>query len=535
MYDTMDRLVKKVLPVGAAVTYVYAADGQRASVSDAGGTTSYSYDSAGRLAAVTNPDGTSLHYSYDGNDNLTSLATPATTVGYQYDANDRLTQVTAPAGSAAAAYDLGGNRLRLTSFDGIVSDATYDVRNRLSNLSHKTPASALLRSYAHAYSAAGRLAQTAENDGSVDAYAYDAKGRLVTQTRTGANAFTATHTYDVVGNRMQTTMNSTTTNFTYDNDDRLLTDSVGAYSWDANGNLVSRETPAGTVTYGYDTENRLVSINGGGFAEQYAYDADGNRVQAITAAGTANYLVDELNPTGYSQVLEERNAGGTLQSSSVFGYELVGLTAGANTRVPLGDGKGSVLALADAGAAITDTYQYDAFGNPVHATGSTANPYRYRGERLDTGTGLYQLRARSYDPAQGRFFSRDPLPGDTEDPSSQHRYLYGYDDPVNYIDPSGEQGIYTDVLTEMALEVASCSRPTSTSGFAALCTATTSVSSVTKLIAHIPRIRRLSVDEPTCRIEHLVRGGGRSPRTGSPDGRRPRRRSQAPPPRGHSI
>jgi RHS repeat-associated protein len=480
-YDVMDRLVKKVLPDGATVTYVYAADGQRVSVSDARGTTSYAYDSAGRLAAVTNPGATSLHYAYDGNGNVTSLATPATTVGYQYDAADRLTRVTAPAGSAAAAYDLGGNRLRLTSFDGIVSDAAYDVRNRLSNLSHKTPASTLLRSYAHTYSAAGRLVQTAENDASVDAYGYDAKGRLVTQTRTGANAFTATHTYDAVGNRTQTTMNSTTTNFTYDNDDRLLSDGVGAYAWDANGNLVSRGTPGGTVTYGYDAENRLVSINGGGFAEQYAYDADGNRVQAITAAGTANYLVDELNPTGYSQVLEERNAGGTLQSSYVFGNELVGLTAGANTRVPLGDGKGSVLALADGGASITDTYQYDAFGKPIHATGSTANPHRYRGERLDANTGLYQLRARSYDPAQGRFFGRDPLGGSIDNPSSQHRYQYAYDDPVNFIDPTGEEGTVIEELgawsADAPVEVANA-----TSAFGKYCTASAMVNTVAKVV-----------------------------------------------------
>ncbi|MFT3791350.1 MAG: PASTA domain-containing protein [Rudaea sp.] len=439
-YDAMDRLTRKVLPGGATVTYTYAADGQRTSVTDARGTTSYAYDAAGRLATQTKPNGAALHYAYDGNDNLTELASPAATVAYQYDANDRLAQVTAPTGTTTSAYDLAGNRLRLTAQNGIVSDTTYDVRNRPIQLTHKTAGGTLLRSYAHTYSPASRLMQTTENDGSVDAYSYDAKGRLAAQTRTGTHAFTATHTYDAVGNRTQTTRGGTTTTYSYDSDDRLVSDGDATYAWDANGNLASKTSAAGVVQYAYDPENRLVSVLGGGLSNQYVYDDDGNRVQATNAGGTVNFLVDDNNPTGLSQVLEERDASNTLQASYVFGDDLVGLTGTAGSHVPLGDGSGSVTALTDASAAITDAYWYDAHGNPVAVTGSTVNPYRYRGERLDADTVFYQLRARYYDPVSGRFMARDPLSGEADDPASLHRYLYGYDDPVDYIDPTGEEG-----------------------------------------------------------------------------------------------
>ena len=97
----------------------------------------------------------------------------------------------------------------------------------------------------------------------------------------------------------------TPTTFTYDVNDRLVSDGATTYAWDANGNLVSRTQGANVTIYGSDTENRLVSIQGGGVAEQYTYDDDGNRVAANRATGTTRFLVDGINPTGLSQVLEE--------------------------------------------------------------------------------------------------------------------------------------------------------------------------------------------------------------------------------------
>ena len=93
--------------------------------------------------------------------------------------------------------------------------------------------------------------------------------------------------------------------------------------------------------------------------------------------------------------------------------------------------------LANAAGAVTDTYAYDAFGNLLNQTGSTPNAYLYRGERWDQDLGLYYLRARWYNPATGRFMTRDPYAGSIRDPASLHRYNYARANPVNYIDPSG--------------------------------------------------------------------------------------------------
>lgn len=61
----------------------------------------------------------------------------------------------------------------------------------------------------------------------------------------------------------------------------------------------------------------------------------------------------------------------------------------------------------------------------------------FAGEWQDP-TGLIYLRARYYDPATGRFLSRDPYPGGLDDPSSLHPYAYCGNNPVLYVDPSGE-------------------------------------------------------------------------------------------------
>lgn len=56
---------------------------------------------------------------------------------------------------------------------------------------------------------------------------------------------------------------------------------------------------------------------------------------------------------------------------------------------------------------MTDTYEYDVFGNIRSQTGASANEFTYTGEQVDT-TEMQYLRARYYDPAVGRFLSQDP-------------------------------------------------------------------------------------------------------------------------------
>ena len=209
-------------------------------------------------------------------------------------------------------------------------------------------------------------------------------------------------------------------------------------------------------TYEYDPENRLIGVNGG--QVQIAYDGDGHRVSKTvpTAGGgskTTYYLVDDLNPTGHAQVLEEWEASGTepprLVRNYAHGLDLISARDSsdgrgeATTHYYGHDGHGSVRFLTgEAGTAVSDTYTYDAYGvllaqTPADANTRTSNNYLYAGEEWDHDLGLYYNRARYMDPNLGRFWTMDTFEGNPSDPLSLHKYTYADANPVDRIDPSG--------------------------------------------------------------------------------------------------
>jgi RHS repeat-associated protein len=104
------------------------------------------------------------------------------------------------------------------------------------------------------------------------------------------------------------------------------------------------------------------------------------------------------------------------------------------------DQQGSVMALTSASGATESLFTYNPFGDPRTTTNVDPSappmPLRFESQYLDP-TGLYQLRARSMNPATGTFMSPDPLtPPDTSPAISA--YLYASDQPSVLEDPSGE-------------------------------------------------------------------------------------------------
>ncbi len=180
------------------------------------------------------------------------------------------------------------------------------------------------------------------------------------------------------------------------------------------------------------------------------YDGDGNRVGKSVNGVSTYFLVDDLNPTGYPQVVEELSGAGTVQRQYTYGLQRISENQPISNVWTAGfygyDGGGNVRSLTNAAGAVTDTYEYDAFGNSWTVSGTTPNNYLYRGEQYDPDLGLYYLRARYFNPATGRFMSRDPENGNLTDQVSLHKYLYAGSNPVNYVDPRGRD------LFEYAIE-----------------------------------------------------------------------------------
>jgi len=118
------------------------------------------------------------------------------------------------------------------------------------------------------------------------------------------------------------------------------------------------------------------------------------------------------------------------------------------------DGFGTVRQLTNASGAVTDTWEYDAFGNVLNRTGSTPNEMLYRGEAFDSNLGLYYLRARWMNTVTGRFLSRDTVNGDIANPPTLHKYLYADGDPVNGKDPAGRDDLAQTAEVDEDLSVA---------------------------------------------------------------------------------
>ena len=97
----------------------------------------------------------------------------------------------------------------------------------------------------------------------------------------------------------------------------------------------------------------------------------------------------------------------------------------------------------DIGAAVLQRFAYDAYGNMLAGTNLTSvaaalTTLLYSGEQTDP-TGLQYLRARFYNPANGRFNRLDTFAGSATDPLTLHKYLYAQGNSINGIDPSGRE------------------------------------------------------------------------------------------------
>ena len=150
--------------------------------------------------------------------------------------------------------------------------------------------------------------------------------------------------------------------------------------------------------------------------------------------------MDDLNPTGLPQVLDEK-VSGSVTRTYAYGLQRISenqLVGGTWKPSFYGyDGHGNVRLLANTAVAVTDSYDYDAFGMIVKSNGTTTNNYLYSGERYDSSCGLYDLRARYYNQATGRFWVRDPEEGLLGLPQTLAPYPFTLNDPVNRIDPTG--------------------------------------------------------------------------------------------------
>jgi RHS repeat-associated protein len=245
-------------------------------------------------------------------------------------------------------------------------------------------------------------------------YEYDPLYRLTSAEYSNGDSYL--YTYDAVGNRLTESNPLSVNSYQYDSANRLTSVNGVNYTFDDNGNLLSD----GVNTYSYDSANRLISVNS---TNTYAYNGLGDRL----SQNGVEYTLD-LN-SGLTQLLDD----GT--NTYTYGLGRISQT-NVTTEYFLGDALGSVRQMTNNLGDITLINAYEPYGNMTHSAGNSQTNYGFTGEITDA-TGNIYLRARYYNPLDGRFLSRDTWGGDTNIPMSFNAWLYTYANPVNATDPSG--------------------------------------------------------------------------------------------------
>ncbi len=461
-YDEAGRLIKRVDAEGHATNYAYDTDGNVAEEANSEGertlieynaleqpisianntqTLGYAYDGEGHVTEVTASavgaaPATTLKYTYDGAGNRTSLTGPDGTTHYSYDSHSRLESVTPaaePGGHTFGfTYTPAGQLTQLTRPNGVTDTLTYDggkLASRTSKLGAET-----LAGSSYTYNESGLRGSLATAGGGRTGYTYNPVGELTQETPEGAAA--TSYEYDAAGNRTASSGPSGSSAYTNNEADEPTSNGSETFSYDPDGELTERKVSAtaAATTYGWNAHGELTAIHmPDGKTEAFAYDPLGRRVSATSGEQTTSYVYD-----GQNVHLEYTATGGGTSTSPSAIYtdglkpnEVLEMARGGKRYSYLVDGQGSTLALADESGAVVQRYSYDAFGVPT-ISGSLTNPFLYTGQIWDPESGLYYDRARYYEPAAGRFISKDPL-------FAVNPYAYVQGDPTNATDPTGKQ------------------------------------------------------------------------------------------------
>ncbi len=239
---------------------------------------------------------------------------------------------------------------------------------------------------------------------------------------------TQTFTYDANGNRINTEYPGPQgprvqgTDYTYDPENRLIV------NWDYQQNLQGNRVDRAITTMEYD---------GGGRRLAKAYDPK----QGGGGEKRVEYVFDGWDPVSEYNLLNpqyENFYRGDMNRIITMHHFPSG-TAGQMYWYHY-DGLGSVAGLTKQLGQSHHNYRYEPYGQIEMPPGNFTDPhnhYTFTGQEWDENMGLYEFYARDYDPVTSTWLSQDSYRGETDIPSTLHRYQYVSNNPVSSYDLFG--------------------------------------------------------------------------------------------------
>lgn len=421
----------------------------------AGRSVDYEWGMYGERKSVTCPDGRTMRFSYDNLMHLNELVSMVSgkadaRIIYQYNHEGRLTEKSMQ--------------------EGMSTSYSYNQAGQLSELIHRDTCGILDR-ICYQYDAMGNKIQVEKErrglheESGTYTYGYDALQRLISVEKDGT--LLREYTYDAFGNRtgMEDYRCGRKTKSVYNTLNQLLTEEIWEscgmedmktfgkdfqknyqknFRYDKRGNLAA-EYQEDRLLHGYEYNamNRMSRAwDASGEEALYRYNGLGQR----TGRNEQEYLLDLTKPyNNLLQIRENEKCQSFCWDNGIVLAEEQGTPPqycfsdemGSPLRVLYGTGKG-------------DVYGYDEFGNPFDEgnKGNTAagyirqgegQPFGYTGYRYDEISGTYYAQAREYLPGRGRFAGEDVIRGNGLLPMSLNRYVYCFDNPLQYVDLNGKE------------------------------------------------------------------------------------------------
>ena len=434
----------------------------------------YTYDHWSRLLEVTHSldGGSPVLLASNVYDELGRLSgterggSASLSSSYSYNVRSWLREIGGPLFSETLHYD--------DQRAGVLPATPVRYGGGVSSMEWRASGDSGMRSYDYSYDGLGRLVSADYGEGGVrrigygTSYSYDVMGNVLSLCREGDLSLSRkgivdnlTMTYD--GSRLLSVSDSALVPSVEGSGDfRDGAQMAVEYTYDGNGNMTSDlNRGISSVTYNRGNQPAVMSYQGG--TESFTYLPDGTKLRR------------EVSRTGVSPSTTEYR-GNLVYEDGVLKYVLFDgglISVGSQSQdymFFLKDHLGSTRVAARSDGSVAQVNHYYPYGmsyagnamasmaelHPIGGgleigeeispgideigllplSGSVAQPYRFSGNELylDNGLGLYDFKARMYDPALGRFTSVDPLSGKYPGISP---YSYCAGNPVNFVDREG--------------------------------------------------------------------------------------------------